>query len=309
MQQVLMGFTVVFIVIGIGWILGRRDTLGTHAQKPLSLFVYYVATPALLFDRVTKSDTSTIFSLNFVVITLSALIVGFLFFLLMRFVIKRTAAVSVIGMLAASYANAGNLGIPLAAYILDDFTVVIPVILFQVAFYAPITMTIMEMLTNKKSTNLVRNLLVTPLTNTMVLAAIAGIAVSLTSMSVPVVIAQPVEMLANASVPLALVVFGLSLSKSKILEKGQVSRRDVFTAALFKNVLHPIVAGLLALAFGMEGTALLSAVILGALPTAQNVYTYALRFRTAESMARDTGVVTTLISFPVLVAVSIIFGS
>lgn len=44
MQQVLMGFTVVFIVIGIGWILGRRDTLGTHAQKPLSLFVYYVAT-------------------------------------------------------------------------------------------------------------------------------------------------------------------------------------------------------------------------------------------------------------------------
>ena len=304
-----MGFTVVFIVIGIGWILGRRDTLGTHAQKPLSLFVYYVATPALLFDRVTKSDTSTIFSLNFVVIALSALIVGFLFFLLMRFVIKRTAAVSVIGMLAASYANAGNLGIPLAAYILDDFTVVIPVILFQVAFYAPITMTIMEMLTNKKSTNLVRNLLVTPLTNTMVLAAIAGIAVSLTSMSVPVVIAQPVEMLANASVPLALVVFGLSLSKSKILEKGQVSRRDVFIAALFKNVLHPIVAGLLALAFGMEVTALLSAVILGALPTAQNVYTYALRFRTAESMARDTGVVTTLISFPVLVAVSIIFGS
>ena len=83
----------------------------------------------------------------------------------------------------------------------------------------------------------------------------------------------------------------------------------MFTAALFKNVLHPIVAGLLALAFGMEGTALLSAVILGALPTAQNVYTYALRFRTAESMARDTGVVTTLISFPVLVAVSIIFGS
>lgn len=215
-----MGFTVVFIVIGIGWILGRRDTLGTHAQKPLSLFVYYVATPALLFDRVTKSDTSTIFSLNFVVIALSALIVGFLFFLLMRFVIKRTAAVSVIGMLAASYANAGNLGIPLAAYILDDFTVVIPVILFQVAFYAPITMTIMEMLTNKKSTNLVRNLLVTPLTNTMVLAAIAGIAVSLTSMSVPVVIAQPVEMLANASVPLALVVFGLSLSKSKIPGKG-----------------------------------------------------------------------------------------
>lgn len=304
-----MGFTVVFIVIGVGWILGRRNTLGEHAQKSMSLFVYYVATPALLFDRVTKSDTSTIFSLNFVVIALSALVVGFLFFLLLRFVVKRTAAVSVIGMLAASYANAGNLGIPMAAYILDDFTVVIPVILFQVAFYAPITMTIMEVIANKQSTNVVRNLVVAPLTNTMVLAAIAGIGVSLTKITVPVVVTQPIEMLANASVPLALVVFGLSLSKTKVLEKGQVSRRDVFLAAFFKNILHPIVAGLLAWSFGMEGTALLSAIILGALPTAQNVYTYALRFRTAEAMARDSGVVTTLISFPVLVAVSLIFGS
>ncbi|ALC06477.1 permease [Corynebacterium deserti GIMN1.010] len=304
-----MGFTVVFIVIGIGWLLGRKDTLGKNAQKPMSLFVYYVATPALLFDRVTKSDTSTIFSLNFVVIAASALVVGFLFFLVMRYVLKRTAAVSVIGMLAASYANAGNLGIPLAAYILHDFTVVIPVILFQVAFYAPITMTIMEILTNKKSTNIVRNLVVAPLTNTMVLAAIAGIAVSLTGVSVPVVLAQPIEMIANASVPLALVVFGLSLSKSRILEKGQVARRDVFLAAFFKNFIHPVVAGLLAWWLGMEGTDLLAAIILGALPTAQNVYTYALRFRTAEAVARDTGVVSTLISFPVLVAVSIIFGS
>ena len=53
---------------------------------------------------------------------------------------------------------------------------------------------------------------------------------------------------------------------------------------------------------------LVGIVVLGALPTAQNVLTYALRFRTNETLARDTGVVSTLVSFPVLVVVTILLG-
>ena len=303
-----MGFAVVFIVIGVGVLLGRTGVLGQGAQRSMGLFVYYVATPALLFDKITETDPAEIFSANFVVISLSALTVGILFFLLMKFMLKRTAGDSIVGMLAASYANAGNLGIPLAAYVLDDFTVVVPVILFQVAFYAPITLTALDMLHNRRSTSLVKNLILTPLSNTMVLAAIAGIAVTLAQLPVPEVIAQPVSMLAGASVPLALVVFGLSLSGARILKKGEVARRDVFLAVAFKNILHPVVALALALAFGMEGSALMAAVVLGALPTAQNVYTYALRFGTNETMARDTGVVSTLVSFPIMVIISVVLG-
>ncbi|WP_293952682.1 AEC family transporter [uncultured Corynebacterium sp.] len=308
MQQVLMGFAVVFIVIGVGMMLGRTGVLGTGAQRSMGLFVYYVATPALLFDKITDTDPAEIFSINFVVISVSALIVGFSFFLIMRLILKRTAADAIVGMLASSYANAGNLGIPLAAYVLDDFTVVVPVILFQVAFYAPITMTALEMLHNPRNTSLIKNLIITPLSNTMVLAALAGILISLTPITVPNVLAQPVSMLAGSAVPLALVVFGLSLAHARILKKGEVARRDVFLAVAFKNIVHPIIALFLAMAFGMEGSALMAAVVLGALPTAQNVYTYALRFQTSETMARDTGVVSTILSFPIMVVISVTLG-
>ncbi|WP_080793830.1 AEC family transporter [Corynebacterium pacaense] len=308
MQQVLMGFAVVFIVIGVGVILGRTGVLGPGAQRSMGLFVYYVATPALLFDRVTHTDPREFFSTNFLVIALSALSVGSLFFLLSRFVLHRGAPESVIGMLASSYANAGNLGIPLAAYVLNDTSAVVAVILFQVAFYAPVTMTILDFMHNRRNTSLLRNLVITPLSNTMVLAAIAGILVSLSGVAVPRVIEEPVSMLAGGAVPVALVVFGLSLSGAKILQKGKVARRDVLLAVVFKNLVHPLVAALLAVAFGMEGQALMTAVVLGALPTAQNVYTYALRFRTAETLARDTGVVSTLVSFPVLVLISVVLG-
>ncbi len=303
-----MGFAVVFIVIGVGVVLGRTGVLGRGAQRSLGLFVYYVATPALLFDKITETHPAEIFSANFAVIALSALMVGILFFLLMKLILRRSAPDSIVGMLASSYANAGNLGIPLAAYVLDDFTVVVPVILFQVAFYAPITLTALDMLHSRNNTSLLKNLIVTPLSNTMVLAAIAGILVSLAQLPVPEVIAQPVAMLAGASVPLSLVVFGLSLAGARILKKGEVARRDVFLAVAFKNILHPVIAYLLARAFGMEGSALMAAVVLGALPTAQNVYTYALRFRTNENMARDTGVVSTLASFPIMVIISLVLG-
>lgn len=303
-----MGFAVVFIVISVGMMLGRTGVLGEGAQRSMGLFVYYVATPALLFDKITDTDPAEIFSINFVVISVSALIVGFSFFLIMRLILKRTAADAIVGMLASSYANAGNLGIPLAAYVLDDITVVVPVILFQVAFYAPITMTALEMLHNPRSTSLIKNLIITPLSNTMVLAALAGILISLTPITVPTVLAQPVSMLAGSAVPLALVVFGLSLAHARILKKGEVARRDVFLAVAFKNIVHPVIALLLAMAFGMEGSALMAAVVLGALPTAQNVYTYALRFQTSETMARDTGVVSTLLSFPIMLVISVTLG-
>lgn len=303
-----MGFAVVFIIIGVGVMLGRSGVLGNDAQRSMGLFVYYVATPALLFDKITETDPAEIFSTNFLVISLSALIVGVSFFLILISILKRTATDAIIGMLASSYANAGNLGIPLAAYVLDDFTVVVPVILFQVAFYAPITLTALDMLHNPRSTNLIRNLILTPLSNTMVLAALAAILISLTPVTVPTVIAEPVAILAGSAVPLALVVFGLSLAHARILKKGEVARREVFLAVAFKNILHPAIALLLALAFGMEGAALLAAVVLGALPTAQNVYTYALRFQTNETMARDTGVVSTLLSFPIMVIISVVLG-
>lgn len=295
----------VFVVIGVGYAFGRTGALGPGAGRSMGLFVYYAATPALLFDRLIHSDPAELFSTNLLVTALSTLAVGFSFLLVSLFVLRRRAPDAVVGMLASSYANAGNLGIPLAAYVLGDAAAVIPLIMFQVALYAPVATTVLDVLTSKNP-SIVRNLVVTPLTNTMILAAIAGLLVTLIGIPVPTFITEPVGMVASAAVPVALVVFGLGLAGTKVLQKGEVARRDVLLAAFWKNVLHPIVAAGIGMAFGLSGTALLTVVVIAALPTAQNVYTYALRFGTAETMARDTGVVSTLASFPVLVAISLL---
>ncbi|WP_245533778.1 AEC family transporter [Corynebacterium lubricantis] len=208
-------------------------------------------------------------------------------------------------MLASSYANGGNLGIPLAVYLLGDAAAVVPMILFQVAFYAPITLTWLDITTSEGGGQGWKHNVVVALKNPMLIGAVIGMTIAFTGWDVPPIISEPVSILAGAAVPLALMVFGMSLYGMKLK-----LTRGVTLTVVMKNIVHPIVAGLLAyFVFGMEGHALYTAVVLGALPTAQNVLTYSLRFRTASELARNAGVASTLVSFPVLIVIGLIFGT
>ncbi len=302
MLQVLNGFGVVVLVIAVGYALGRADVLGKGARPVMANLVFFVATPALLFSILLDTDPREVLSANFVIVSLSALVAGFLGFLIFR-ARGHTPSNAVGGMLASSYANAGNLGIPLAVYILDDATVVVPVIIFQVALYAPAALTALDILDSSERPSFLRNLAVA-LRNPMLLAAIVGMLIALSGVGVPALVSEPAGILAGAAVPLALLVFGMSLVGARVRFTG-----DVAVVVALKNIVHPVVAGVSAhLLFGMTGHDLFVLVVLGALPTAQNVLTYALRFHTDEALARDAGVVTTLVSLPVLVVATLLLG-
>jgi malonate transporter len=63
-----------------------------------------------------------------------------------------------------------------------------------------------------------------------------------------------------------------------------------------------VLALLLGMALGLSGHALLAVVVCAALPTAQNVFTYAVRFEKGVNLARDAALITTIVSVPVLFA-------
>jgi predicted permease len=72
---------------------------------------------------------------------------------------------------------------------------------------------------------------------------------------------------------------------------------------------QPLVAWALATGvFGLHGHQLLDVVVTSALPAAQNLYTFASRYRVAEGLARDSILVSTVLSVPVLVVVAALLG-
>ena len=98
---------------------------------------------------------------------------------------------------------------------------------------------------------------------------------------------QPFELIGATSVPGALLAFGLSLYGVRVLEKGSSPRRDVALASTLKIVVQPVLAYLMAhFLLGIDGHQLFAIVVVSTLPTAQNVFIYASRYRRGMVLAR-----------------------
>ena len=79
------------------------------------------------------------------------------------------------------------------------------------------------------------------------------------------------------------------------------SRRDIVLAAVMKMAAMPLLAYAISRwGFGLTGHHLFAQVVIAALPTAQNVLVYATRYQRGEVLARDSALVTTLLSIPVI---------
>ena len=309
MLDLITGFGSVTLLIAVGWLVGRRGILGPNAGYTLSMAVVWLATPALLFGILTETDPRSLFHLPLAVAALSALLTAGVYLILGRLFLNKRGAPAVIGALASSYSNAGNLGIPIAIAVLKDSSAVVPVMLFQIAFYAPVTLAYLDIVTSKSERTDLRKIIITPFTNPILLAALAGMAWGLTGWTLPQFVKTPVDLLSGAMVPMALLAFGISLATASVLEPGVSPRRAVVVSSVLKVAVMPVIAYVLAhFVFGMEGPALLAAVTMAALPTAQNVFNYATRYDVGTVGSRDAGVLTTVACLPALLVIAFLLG-
>ena len=179
MSGVLEGFTVIFVVIALGYLLAHLKVLGEHGQFVLSRLVFFVATPSLLFVTLANSDLSVILSPVLAVAGSTALLVGAIYFVIAKLALKRAVPDATVGALASSYVNAANLGIPIAVFVLGDANFVAPLLLFQIMIYTPIAVTVLDISTKIDEVSLFKTV-TTPFRNPIVLAGAAGLVLSIT---------------------------------------------------------------------------------------------------------------------------------
>ena len=206
--------------------------------------------------------------------------------------------------MASGYVNAGNLGLPIATYALGNAAEVAPVLLFQLAVLTPFFTTVLDVLSERADGHrpgLLRTV-TAPLRNPIAVATGAGIVVSGTGLLPPEPVIAPIELISNLAVPGMLLAFGISLRGARRPGAGAHAPLLV-TVLLLKNIVHPVLALLVGLGLGLQGHGLLAVVVCAALPTAQNVFGYAVRFDQGVILGRDAALSTTLVSVPVLITV------
>jgi predicted permease len=306
MLDTLTGFAVVAVAIVIGYVIARIDLLGPHARHVLGRLIFFVLSPFLLFSVLAHADAKMLFSSLLPVSAIAAIAVIAVYVLIARFIWRRPMGETVIGALSAGQVNSNNIGLPLSLYLLGSAAFPAPVILMQLLIFTPISLTILDAVTSER-VSLMRTLRRTA-TNPIILGALLGTIVSLSGVSLPAIVMDPAQLIADAAVPVLLISYGMSLHGQRVLG-ARGYRRDVILASGLKLAIMPAIAWFVAeVVFGLSSTEVLIVTVLAALPTAQNVFNYSQRYGVGEPISRDTVLVTTLGCLPVLVLIMALLG-
>jgi len=305
---VLAGFFVVWCIILVGWFVGRRKILGENARQVLSGLTFFVASPALLFETLSKARLQEVFAEPLLVTAVAALATAAIFFAIAKFLLKRALPEALMSSMAASLANSANLGIPIAVYVLGDASYVAPLLIFQLAFFTPLFLMILDSSTSSHRTTPLR-FVVMILRNPMIVGSGLGLLVAGTGFQVPALVMEPIHLIGGAAIPAMLIAFGMSLNGSRPLQASAGRRIDTLLASAFKLVIQPALAYVFArFARGMEGHALFAVVVTSALPTAQNVFVAASRYKTGLTVAKDTVLLTTVVAVPAMIGVALLLA-
>ncbi|NKG19277.1 AEC family transporter [Paeniglutamicibacter terrestris] len=306
MSGVLSGFAVVWTVIAVGYFVGRTGVLGENARYVLNRLTFFVASPALLFTTLSESDPASVLGPFLGVAAASALLTAIAYVLITRWWLRRDLTETTIGAMSASTVNSANLGLPIALYVLGDMAHAAPVILWQLALFSPICLAILDASTSRHRTTVV-SMLVQTAKNPMIVGSLAGLMCALFDLRLPQPLADPIDLIAGASIPAMLIAFGISLVGSKPLEASGGRRADTLVATAMKLVFQPVVAWVLAVwVFRLESESVFAAVIMAALPTAQNIFVTASRYERGIVLAKDTVLLTTIVAVPAMMVVPLL---
>ena len=309
MQGVLAGFATIGIIIGLGFLLAQLKVLDATAQGVLTRIAYYVASPALMVTVLGGTDVHRLLSANLIASLASVAVSATIAVLLARLLWKRDAGDTVIAAFCSAYVNAGNLGLPIAAYALGDAALVAPMLLAQLLILQPTGLAVLDSITHIPSPGISRRRLLLirltrPLRNPLAMGSLVGLMLALTGIKLPVLINVPLTLVGGIAVPSMLLAYGISLRLGPRPGAGEPPSQ-VGTLVLLKLVIQPIAAYLIgAYAVGLDGRDLLAVTVIAALPTAQNVFTLAMRYERGVILARDTIFVATLLSVPVILGIT-----
>lgn len=306
MAAIITALATMAVIIGAGWFLGRAGTLGTSGLPVLGRVCFTVATPCLLFGTVAHTNLHLLVSRSALVAALSTTAVALVAIFVFAFVWRRGAADVVVGTLAASYVNAGNLGLPLAVYLLGNAVAVVPALLFQLLVIAPIAFTVLDSQRSTARPGL-GPIFARLLANPIITASLSGLLLAALPWKLPAVMFGPFALIGAAAAPLALLTFGMSIALPRA-ETEAPRGRELVLVAVLRTVVSPTLAFLLGRALGLDGAALLAVVSMAALPTAQNVLVYAIQYGHGQGLARDAGVLTTTLAVPVLLVIAAMLG-
>ena len=297
----------IFGVVAMGYVVGARRWMDSAAVRGLSLYVFNIAVPLLLFRTMSTVAWPEVIPWRAVIAYFGcAWAVLMSTFLLSRWRLRSSATAGVFAF-ASSYGNFIPLGIPLVMMAYGEAATVPLVLLvaFQAPLFFPIMIVIQELAKAKGARDSIGgSALRSILTNQFLIGIGLGVLVNLTQTPLPQPLLDILDLVGRSAGPGALFALGAGLSFYPI---GGVLR-SASVVVLIKNVLLPLMVWSVAGALDIPVVWQAVLVVMAALPVGINSYLFAERYACAQPLAGTAVVLSTGLSVVTLSLVLAFYG-
>ena len=264
----------------VGWLVVRFKLLAAGDAKALTSAYLYIFLPALIVGHLAKQNLAALFDVRFILATLALMLGVYGFILLLhRFVLRRPLGDSVMAAFACAKFNAVVVGLPLLLIAIGKQAIVAVIINLVIGYFTilPLTLFLLEVAKGDESesavglTTILGRALRHTILDPLILATLAGLAIAALKVTLPGWLDETLLTLGAAAIPVPLVAVGMAISG--------VSFHDNFGEVLWISVVRvvasPLLAILIARAFGLSPVYSIALVVSFSLPTAKMAFAIA----------------------------------
>lgn len=295
-QQVL----VLFILVAVGFLCGKKGLIDDVASKKLTDIVLYVVTPCVMISAFQREFSVELVGKIIIAAVCAALIhAGSILLAKLIFRDKNESRKKVLRF-SVIFSNCGFVSLPLQKAILGDegwFYGSIFVAVFNIFLW---TYGLVSMSGDRRQLS-VKKLVFNP--------GIVGVAVALIlflcRINLPEILSLPVDYLAALNTPLPMLIIGYYLSKANF--KAAFTDAGIYIAMGVRMVLIPLIALGLMLLFRIDSTIIVAFTIAGSAPTAATTTMFSAKYDRDVELSVGVVASTTVISLvtmPLVVALA-----
>jgi len=276
----------------------KTGYLPPDISGPLNSFAVKLAVPALLFKAIYNLDFEAAFNVEMLGVFFGAAFVCFLIGIATaRSMWDRSPGESVSIGFSAFFSNSVMLGIPIAerGFGAETLTPVFGIVVLHAPILYTVGMFSMEFARRDGAglgPTIVKSMR-SIFTNPLMIAILLGLAANLADVKFPAPVWAPLELLANAAIPVALISIGAALTKYKL--KSQLG--ESLMLSFVSLIIHPLLVMVIChFILGLPQNYVQAAVVVAAMPPGLNGYVFAILYDRAVETVTSSLLLATCLS-------------
>ena len=301
--KVISQVAILFILMGVGFILTKAKMLTPNGVTSMTDLVLYTVTPCVIVKSFVREFNRDI--LKQLLFSFALAFLTHLIFILLCKILFRSGSVDKRGVLrfAAIFSNCGFMSLPLQEALLGDDGVLFCAM--YIAIFNIITWSYGILLISGDKKFITPKKLVL---NPGLISVAIGFVLFITQLPLHTIIYEPISYLAALNTPLPMVIIGHHLANSSF--KNILGDRSALFAVFLRLVAFPLVVLALLFAFNIEKTLAISLVISASAPVAAISTMFAAKFNPkTELIELSVGVVSfstvlSIITMPLIITLA-----